>query len=50
MSVKKIDTEAVRSGLDPDPSLITRTGYYFSDIAENVKDAVKGLASGGTHA
>ncbi|HJD59415.1 MAG TPA: hypothetical protein LFW20_01880, partial [Rickettsia endosymbiont of Omalisus fontisbellaquei] len=50
VSVKRADTEAVRSYYDPDPSLVSSTGYYFSDIAENVKDAVKDLVTGGATA
>ncbi|MGX6960784.1 MAG: hemagglutinin repeat-containing protein [Rickettsia endosymbiont of Pentastiridius leporinus] len=50
VSVKRADTEAVRSYFDPDPSLVSSTGYYFSDIAENVKDAVKDLVTGGATA
>lgn len=46
VSVKRADTEAVRSYYNPDPSLVSSTGYYFSDIAENVKDAVKDLVTG----
>ncbi|MGX6960778.1 MAG: hypothetical protein ACIPMY_06205 [Rickettsia endosymbiont of Pentastiridius leporinus] len=50
VSVKRADTEAVRSHYDTDPSLVSSTGYYFSDIAENVKDAVRDLVTGGATA